>query len=76
MYDALDLKYQMRRFMQGINRTWPHPEHRFYNSAQAATGPERFNSCFFEYTPLDPAPDLVVGGFFIELYVLDYLFCS
>ena len=27
-YDALDLKHQMRRFMQGINRTWPHAGHR------------------------------------------------
>ena len=33
-------------------------DHRFYNSAQAAKGPDHFNSCFFEYMPLDPAPDL------------------
>ena len=63
MHDALDLRFQMRRFMQGINRTWPHPGHRFHNTAQPAKGTGYFNMCFYEYAPLSPAPDLVILEF-------------
>ena len=41
--DGLSVRYFMRRFMSGVNRTWPHAGHRFYNSAKPGSVPEYFS---------------------------------
>lgn len=59
--DGLGLFLHMRRFMNGLNRTWPHSGHRLYNAARAATGAGQFSACYMDYTPTDP--DLVLYEF-------------
>ena len=63
MHHALDVRFQLRRFMQAINRTWPHPGHRLHNMGEGAKNPVHFSSCLYDFTPRDPAPDLVILEF-------------
>jgi hypothetical protein len=51
----------MRRFMNGVNRTWPHAGHRLYNTAKPGSIPEYFSACLLDHLP--PDVDLVVLEF-------------
>ena len=44
-HDGTSVRYFMRRFMDGVNRTWPHRGHRLYNSAKPGSVPEYFSAC-------------------------------
>jgi hypothetical protein len=43
----------MRRFMNGVNRTWPHAGHRLYNTAKPGSIPEYFSACLLDHLPPD-----------------------